>query len=136
MSDTDAVMPAAISMVVLTTSDVARLRRFYQRFGWPEQPGASDELCRFDLGSVVLALYRNPERSYPSDGEAPPTVTMVLRLAAPNAVDDATAVAIGAGGNLVSELQDQPWGGRSAVVADPDGNRWELLFSPRGAAGS
>jgi hypothetical protein len=29
------------------------------------------------------------------------------------------------------ELTDRSWGGRSAFMADPEGNRWEITWSPR-----
>jgi uncharacterized glyoxalase superfamily protein PhnB len=126
-------------MVVLGTRDVAGLRRFYADLGWTEHPGASDQLVMFSLGDTVLTLHADDAASAPRPASAPPpAVTLVIDLETAEAVDGAVAVATGAGGSLESAPTDQPWGGRSAVVADPEGNRWELLFVPgrRSAADS
>lgn len=41
-------------------------------------------------------------------------------------VDRAVERAIDAGGIVVDEATDQPWGLRQAIVADPEGYLWEL----------
>jgi uncharacterized glyoxalase superfamily protein PhnB len=41
-------------------------------------------------------------------------------------VDGACDRAVTAGGSVVAEARDQPWGLRQAVVADPEGQRWEV----------
>jgi uncharacterized glyoxalase superfamily protein PhnB len=44
-------------------------------------------------------------------------------------VDDVDATcqrAIAAGGTVVGEPLDQPWGLRQALIADPEGQRWEI----------
>lgn len=42
------------------------------------------------------------------------------------AVDETVQRALAAGGRLVQEPQHQPYGGRSAAVADPEGNLWNI----------
>lgn len=127
-------MPAALSMVVLSARDVPRLRRFYRDLGWEEHSGASDDLSIFDLGGVALALHRDadPARREPTRPPLPedPAATLVVKVAGSGEVDAACTSAARAGARIVSEPVDQPWGGRSAVVADPEGNRWELLWVP------
>ena len=123
-------VPAKLSMVVLSTNDVPGLAAFYRSLGWPEQAGGTDVLARFNLGDTVLALYNNEEAD---DRVSPPTAgrpatTLVIKLNSAEAVDAAHASALAAGAQPISELKDQPWGARSAVVADPEGNRWELLW--------
>ena len=61
-------------------------------------------------------------------------ITLVVRGDTGDAVDSAFAGAVRVGALPVSEPQDQSFGGRSAVLADPEGNRWELLWVP-GATG-
>ncbi len=122
-------MPAEMSMVVLAARDLATLRRYYQDLGWPERPGASDSLCTFDLGGVTLTLYpASPESE--SLIEDRPAVTMVVRVGARHEVDSACSAALRCGARAVVGPRDQPWGGRSGVVADPEGNRWEVLWVP------
>jgi hypothetical protein len=128
-------MPARLSMVVLSARDLPSLRRFYQALGWPERSGASDALAMFDLGATVLTLHPAAESTGdPSGAERADTVssvTLVVHVDARDGVDDAVTAALAAGAGLVAEPVDQSWGGRSAVVADPEGNRWEVLWVPR-----
>ena len=133
-----AAVPARLSMVVLGARDLPRLRRFYRGLGWPERPGASDELAMFELGSTVLTLHpASAEEGAIGREEGVPSTTLVINVDARQAVDDAVAAAVDGGARPVSAAADQPWGGRSAVVADPEGNRWELLWVPSvGRAGS
>ncbi len=122
-------VPAQISMVVLNARSVGALRDFYRAVGWEERPGASDQLAMFGLGGVVLTLHLAPTDQIRSS-ESPAT-TLVINLDRQEEVDEAMEIAIRAGGTVVSPPTDQPWGGRSAVFADPEGNRWELLWVPR-----
>lgn len=41
-------------------------------------------------------------------------------------VDQACSRASQAGGVILDQARDQPWGLRQAVAADPEGQRWEL----------
>jgi hypothetical protein len=133
-------VPARIAMVVLSARDLPALRRFYRGLGWTEQTGATDELAFFPLGEVTLALFArtagDPEterdRSRLEDRSA---MTLVIRCESGEALDDAFAHAARVGAQTVSGPQDQSFGGRSAVLADPEGNRWELLWVP-GATGA
>jgi uncharacterized protein len=129
-------------MVVLSTRDVPALRRFYSALGWSEQDGGTDKLCRFQLGAVVLTLYSDP---HAVDGEGAVTgettvdgeatvgsshMTLVIRLPSAELVDAAYQTVANAGAELLVPPTDQPWGGRSSIVADPEGHRWELLWVP------
>lgn len=125
-------LPPHLSMVVLHARDLPALRRFYLELGWPERPGASDSLAMFDLGAAVLTLHpAAPGAVPPCDEAAAVAPTLVVNVASADAVDRAVAQAAAAGAGVVSPARDQTWGGRSAVVADPEGNRWEVLFVPR-----
>ena len=41
-------------------------------------------------------------------------------------VDAICKRALEAGGQMVDEVRDQPWGLRQAVISDPEGQRWEV----------
>jgi len=130
-------MPAHLSMVVLDALDLPALRRFYRGLGWTEQAGASDSLAFFPLGEVTLALFPRAVGTGEGDTVAPEDrsgITLVVRVGTSGAVDTAFAAALQAGALAISEPQDQSFGGRSAVMADPEGHRWELLWVP-GATG-
>lgn len=57
------VMPADLSMVVLSVGDMPTLRGYYRALGWQEQPGASDALAIFQLGGAP-----SPQRPATGDG--------------------------------------------------------------------
>ncbi len=130
MTSGDSSIPAELSMVVLTSRDVPRLRRFYGALGWAEQAGATDDLCRFQLGKVVLTLYPDETPVDEQQPHGPSHVTLVVPLSSPELLDEAHRTAIDAGAEVVSPPTDQSWGGRASVVADPDGHRWEFLWVP------
>ena len=118
-------------MVVLSSPDVPGLRRFYRALGWDEQPGASDDLAMFALGGATLALHAAAASSSPPVEGLRSSPTLVVYVATREAVDSAVEVAAGAGASVPAAPTDQPWGGRSAVFADPEGHRWEVLWVPR-----
>jgi predicted lactoylglutathione lyase len=106
------------------------LRRFYRALGWSELAGATDQLCRYQLGPVVLALYPGEHHLDDQESDATSHTTLVVRLPSRQLLDEAHRTALNAGAEPVSPPTDQPWGGRASVVADPDGHRWELLWVP------
>ena len=131
-------VPARVSMVVVHARDLPALRAFYLGLGWTEQAGGSDSLAIFPLGGLSLALYpHGVGDAEPHDTPDPvgSAVTLVVRVGTREAVDAAYTTALRAGAGAVSDPQDQSFGGRSAVMADPEGNRWELLWVP-GATGT
>ena len=129
-------MPARLAMVVLGARDLPALRRFYRGLGWTEQPGASDTLAFFPLEGATLALFPHAVGTE-EEGETGSVdrsgITLVVRVDTGDAVDSAFAAGVRVGARPVSEPRDQSFGGRSAVLADPEGNRWELLWTPRAA---
>jgi uncharacterized protein len=124
-------LPARLDMVVLSARQLPRLRVFYRALGWEERPGASDALATFVLGGIDLTLYPAavPQPAGSSTGDRP-GVTLVVRVDAADQVNRSFDTALQAGATPVAAPRDQPWGGRSAVVADPEGNRWEFLWTP------
>jgi uncharacterized protein len=123
-------VPTHLAMVVLAAADLPGLRRFYRELGWIERDGSSDSLTRFSLDNLDLTLYPATTPA-PAGSEGPATVTLVLAVGTRAGVDDAATRVLHAGGRSVSQPTDQPWGGRSAVIADPEGNQWELLWMDR-----
>jgi uncharacterized protein len=138
-------VPARLSVVTLSVRDMAAMRSFYRSLGWPELPTADDGWSAFLLGGVLLALYplhdlaaeAAPGASDPAGGWS--GVTLACNVDSRDAVDAAFAAAVAAGATVVAEPTDRSWGGRSAYVADPEGNRWEIawartaVFDERGA---
>ncbi len=131
-------IPARLSIVTLGARDMGVLRSFYRALGWPELPAGDDTWTGFLLGGVLLALF--PLRDLSAEaasGSAEPTgwsgVTLACTVDTRDSVDSAFAAAVAAGAHAVAKASDRPWGGRSAFIADPEGNRWEITWGPRAA---
>ncbi|HEY6813823.1 MAG TPA: VOC family protein [Propionibacteriaceae bacterium] len=58
-------------------------------------------------------------------------ITLACTVGTREEVDSALAAAVAAGATPVADATDRSWGGRSAFMADPEGNRWEITWSPR-----
>ncbi|MFG3557040.1 VOC family protein [Micromonospora sp. NPDC047557] len=138
-------IPSRLSVVTLGVRDMGLLRSFYRSLGWPELSASDDGWSAFLLGGVLLALYPLPDLA----AEAAPGiataaggwsgVTLACNVDDRAEVDTAFAAAVAMGATVVAEPTDRPWGGRSAYIADPEGNRWEIawagtaVFDERGA---
>ena len=128
-------IPARLSIVTLGARDMGVLRLFYRTLGWPELPGGDDTWTGFLLGGVLLALFPIGDlTSEAAPGAADPTgwsgVTLACAVNTREEVDGAFAMAVAAGATPVAAATDRSWGGRSAFIADPEGNRWEITWSP------
>jgi catechol 2,3-dioxygenase-like lactoylglutathione lyase family enzyme len=128
-------IPARLSIVTLGARDMGVLRPFYRTFGWPELPNGDDTWTGFLLGGVLLALFPMPDlTAEAAPGSADPTgwsgVTLACAVDTRDEVDQVFATAVAAGATPVAGGTDRPWGGRSAFIADPEGNRWEITWGP------
>ena len=138
-------LPARLSVVTIGARDLPTLRRFYLGLGWPEQPISSDDYAAFMVGGVLLALYpldKLAEEAAPDEPAPLPGwsgITLACNVDSAAAVDAAYADAVAAGASSIGKPTDRFWGGRSAYIADPEGNRWEIawassaVFDDRGA---
>ncbi|WP_431316521.1 VOC family protein [Streptomyces murinus] len=118
-------MPSRLCMVTLGARDVPGLRRFYRALGWAELPGGDDGRVGFLLAGVLLVL--RPAAG--TDG-AVGGAMLTCTVTGPRQVDSACVAAVAAGATVLAEPADHPEGGRSACVADPEGNRWEIAWAP------
>jgi uncharacterized protein len=130
------VLPARLSIVTLGARDMGTLRQFYRALGWPELPEGDDTWTGFLLGGVLLALFPVHDLiAEAAPGSPPPTgwsgVSLACTVDTRDEVDRAFSAAVSAGATPVAAATDRPWGGRSAFVADPEGNRWEIIWGPR-----
>jgi catechol 2,3-dioxygenase-like lactoylglutathione lyase family enzyme len=128
-------IPARLSIVTLGVRDMDGLRSFYQRLGWPELPIGDNSWTGFLLGGVLLALFPMGDLTdEAAPGSTAPTgwvgVTLACTVGTRDDVDDAFDAAVAAGATPVAAATDRSWGGRSAFIADPEGNRWEITWSP------
>ena len=130
-------VPQRLSFVTLGARDVARLRAFYAAWGWSERDGGSDGFAQFDLGGVRLALFPLDQLRAEAarDADLPAAgawsgVTLAVNVTTRGEVDRAFATAVAAGARVVASPVERDWGGHSGYVADPEGARWEIAWSP------
>lgn len=124
-----------LTYVTLGARDLAALRAFYQRWGWPEREGSSDSFATYEAGGVLLALY--PIELLGEEAarcEAVPVVgwngiTFGMNVARDD-VDAEFDRALAAGATEVARPVNRDWGGYTGYVADPEGNRWEIAWAP------
>jgi uncharacterized protein len=129
-------IPARLSIVTLGVRDMDVLRSFYRTLGWSELPNGDNSWTGFLLGGVLLALFPLSDLTAEAapDAAAPTGwsgVTLACTVATRDEVDSAFDAAVTAGATPVAAATDRSWGGRSAFIADPEGNRWEITWSPR-----
>ncbi|WP_199314790.1 VOC family protein [Streptomyces cadmiisoli] len=127
-------LPSRLSVVTLGARDLPRLRRFYRGLGWEEIPSSDDEWAGFLLGGVLLALYPVDELAAEAAADIPsPTewsgITLACNVDSREQVDAAFADAMAAGATSIADPVERTWGGRSAYIADPEGNRWEIAWA-------
>ena len=137
MTNDTAVIPQNLLAVTLGASDIARQRRFYEAWGWNAVPYSNEEYVAFSLAGATVAFFvaeKLAEEAAPG-AVSPPAggwsgVTLAVSVAGKEDVDTTWRAAVDAGATAVGEPVDRPWGGRSAYVADPEGNRWEIVWVP------
>jgi len=131
-------VPARISLVTLGVSDVARSRAFYRSLGW-ETGVDMDGFAVFRTGGSLLGLYPIGELTRDVGDQVPETgslaglprrTAMAINVGSPEEVDKAVAEALAAGAALLAAPQEAPWGGYTAIFADPDGHAWEVAHNP------
>jgi uncharacterized protein len=127
-------MPSRLSAVTLGARDLRKLRQFNGGLGWSEIPGSDDSWVGFLLGGVLLTLYPLPALADEAAPGQPLStgfsgVTLACNVDGAEQVDASFAAAVAAGAAPVAEPVDREWGGRSAYIADPEGNRWEIAWA-------
>lgn len=126
-------VPARISLVTLGVADIDRSRTFYRALGW-ETAVDMDEFAVFRTGGALLALYPIGDLSRDLGEEVPSghprRTTTAINVGSPEEVDQAVAEALAAGASLLAAPGAAPWGGYTAIVADPDGHAWEVAHNP------
>jgi uncharacterized protein len=122
--------------VTLGVRDFALMRSFYRRLGWP-QVFDGDNFAAFELRGLVLALF--PVDDLARDGRAAAETrrdgirfSIIINVDHPQAVDALAAEMVAAGGRVTKPAMNAEFfDGRSAYVADPEGNYWEIAWAPR-----
>ncbi len=128
--------PLANVMITLGARDLAELRAFYGRVGWP-QVIDEDDFAAFDVRGVVLALFpiaklAGDGRSEPDPGSGGIRFTIGIMVDTAEEVDSLTEQMRRAGARVTKEPVDAEFfTGRSAYLADPEGNYFEIAWATR-----
>jgi catechol 2,3-dioxygenase-like lactoylglutathione lyase family enzyme len=128
-------VPARISLATLGTQDRDRMRDFYVALGWPLAFDVPGDVCVFRTAGALLALYPQPlllgeVGGGAEAGEGFRRFALAVNVESPEAVDEAIATAVAAGGTVLHAARRMDWGGYSGYFADPEGNAWEVAHNP------
>ncbi len=126
-------MDQRVSMIMVGARDVAKLRAFYEQgLGWsPWRAGGAGSIM-YKVGHSVLVFlsadYLAKERGEAlSEGSRASLAVFVESKAQ---VDEIMAQAVAAGGVTTSGVRDRDGGLYTGYFADPEGNSWEVVWSP------
>ena len=127
-------MVLAASHLVLATADVARITRFFVVALGITPVFENDMFSEFVLPSRFrVAFFKPVGESAKSFDAAAAREGSAVGLTVQN-VDDAFARIQALGDRFTHHVsgppKDHPWGERSFLLTDPDGNRWEVTQSP------
>ncbi len=133
-------VPARISIVTLGVADVARSVRFYEALGWQRASASMDEIAWFRTADTWLGIFGWDDLATDANLQGATRggfggMTLAINVESADAVDDALAEALAAGGSLLKPGTDLPFG-YSAYFADPDGHAWEVCWNPSFPIGS
>jgi uncharacterized protein len=127
-------VPARISIVTLGVADVARSVRFYQALGWQRASASMDEIAWFRTADTWLGIFGWDDLATDANLQGATRggfggMTLAINVESADAVDDALAQAVAAGGSLLKPGTDLPFG-YGGYFADPDGHAWEVCWNP------
>jgi predicted lactoylglutathione lyase len=122
------------NLSIVGAADFVGLRDFYRRLGWP-QVVDDDAFAAFELRGIVLAIFDQSKLAADAHAEAGDHgkgIRSALGVIADTAedVDDLVERMRSAGATVTKEPTDAAsFAGRSAYVADPEGNFWEIAWA-------
>ena len=126
-------MDQALHMLMVPAGDIAALRKFYiDGLGWqpwgPDTPGS----LMVRAGTAVIVFVPRDYLAAESgiDLSAVPRAVNAIFVETKADVDAQFAAAIVAGATITSPIRDRDGGLYSGYFADPEGNGWEIVWSP------
>lgn len=117
-------MEQRVSVITLGVVDLARARSFYETLGWEGAHQPDDEVCFFQAGGMVLALWTA------LGGHGAPGIELAYNVRSAGEVGEVLAEAERAGGTIRRAAGPADWGGTTGAFADPDGYVWEVAHNP------
>jgi catechol 2,3-dioxygenase-like lactoylglutathione lyase family enzyme len=122
-------MEQRISLVTLGVRDLDVSRSFYEALGWRGAVQPDAEVCFFQAGSMVFALWTA------LGGHGAPGIELAYNVRDREEVATTLDEALRAGGTILRPSATASWGGTSGAFADPDGYVWEVAHNPDWALG-
>jgi uncharacterized protein len=126
-------MHQRVSMIMNAAVDLATLRAFYETgLGWTPCGPDSALSVMYKVGHSLL-VFLNADYLGKERGEAiglNSRTSLAVFVESKNAVTEAFNRAIAAGAKQTSGLRDRDGGIYSGYFADPEGNSWEIVWSP------
>ncbi len=126
-------MDQALHMVMVPAMDMAKLRDFYvEGLGWttwgPDMPGS----FMLRTGTVVIVFVPRNYLAAESGIDLSATPRAINAVFVENKADVAAQFdsAIAAGATVTSAIRERDGGLYSGYFADPEGNGWEIVWSP------
>ena len=126
-------MDQRVSMIMVAAKDIAALQKFYEEgLGWKPWAPAGPGSVMYKVGHSVLVFlngaYLAAERGEPI--AAGSQASLAVFVESKEKVDELFAKALASGGRETSGLRDRDGGLYSGYFADPEGNSWEIVWSP------
>lgn len=126
-------MDQALHMHMVPAADVAALKRFYvDSLGWstwgPPMPGS----LMLRAGTATIVFLDRDYLAAESGIEVAATSRAInaVFVAEKSGVDAQMARAVAAGAAVTSPVRDRDGGLYSGYFTDPEGNGWEIVWSP------
>ncbi|WP_421837636.1 VOC family protein [Novosphingobium sp.] len=126
-------MDQALHMHMVPAADVAALRAFYiDALGWktwgPDMPGS----VMLRAGTAVIVFLPRDYLAKESGIDVSATARAINAVFVESKadVDSQIARALAAGAALTSPVRDRDGGLYSGYFTDPEGNGWEIVWSP------
>jgi predicted lactoylglutathione lyase len=120
-------------MVMVGAKHVADLRTFYESgLGWTPWMPASDMSVAYKVGTSILIFLDAgylAQESGMSAVDAPKSLWATF-VPSKGDVDSVFERATQAGATITSPVRDRDQGLYSGYFADPEGNGWEIVWSP------
>jgi uncharacterized protein len=126
-------MDQRVSMIMTAARDIPKLRGFYEQgLGWKPWGPSSPMSVMYKIGHSVLVFlnadYLAKERGEPIGAGSQASLAVFVGSKAE--VDATFQRAIAAGANATSPVRDRDGGLYTGYFADPEGNSWEVVWSP------
>jgi len=126
-------MDQALHMLMVPAADLAKLRTFYvDGLGWktwgPDMPGS----FMLRAGTLVIVFVPRDYLAAESgiDLSATSRALNAVFVAEKSDVDAQMAHAVSAGATITSPIRNRDGGLYSGYFTDPEGNGWEIVWSP------